>query len=63
MLSAWRLNAKASDVGLVVEISGVPHNSVGAGVPAKNFTRWMAPAMPVFAGMPAPTEFAQAFKN
>ncbi|HBK48352.1 MAG TPA: diguanylate cyclase [Pseudomonas sp.] len=28
---------------------------VGAGVPAKNSTRWLAPAAPVFAGMPAPT--------
>jgi len=24
-------------------------------MPAKNPTRWMAPALPVFAGMPAPT--------
>ncbi|SPO59763.1 protein of unknown function [Pseudomonas inefficax] len=29
---------------------------VGAGVPAKNSTRWLAPAGPVFAGTPAPTE-------
>ncbi|PPB18073.1 hypothetical protein EGJ22_05205 [Pseudomonas sp. p99-361] len=28
---------------------------VGAGVPAKNSTRWLAPAAPVFAGTPAPT--------
>ncbi|MRT61791.1 hypothetical protein FYM84_14355 [Pseudomonas sp. CAH-1] len=28
---------------------------VGAGMPAKNPTRWLAPAAPVFAGMPAPT--------
>ncbi|RRV70492.1 hypothetical protein EGJ15_11345 [Pseudomonas sp. p99-361] len=28
---------------------------VGAGVPAKNSTRWLAPAAPVFAGPPAPT--------
>ena len=28
---------------------------VGAGVPAKNPTRWLAPATPVFAGRPAPT--------
>ncbi|QKK97822.1 hypothetical protein GEV38_18420 [Pseudomonas sp. 13159349] len=28
---------------------------VGAGVPAKNATRYMAPASPVFAGSPAPT--------
>ncbi|SPO54728.1 Type II secretion system protein J (fragment) [Pseudomonas sp. JV551A1] len=30
---------------------GVP---VGAGLPAKQATRWMAPAAPVFAGEPAP---------
>ncbi len=29
--------------------------SVGAGMPAKQATRWMAPASPVFAGAPAPT--------
>ncbi|UPK88378.1 diguanylate cyclase [Pseudomonas sp. A2] len=29
---------------------------VGAGSPAKNPTRCMAPASPVFAGEPAPTE-------
>ncbi|PBJ94771.1 hypothetical protein CMV24_15050 [Pseudomonas plecoglossicida] len=29
---------------------------MGAGMPAKNATRWMAPAAPVFAGTPAPTE-------
>ncbi|RRV69346.1 hypothetical protein EGJ15_12615 [Pseudomonas sp. p99-361] len=28
---------------------------VGAGVPAKNPTLWLAPATPVFAGAPAPT--------
>ncbi|MDH4844508.1 hypothetical protein E8E78_06425 [Pseudomonas sp. BN505] len=36
------------------------HILVGAGVPAKQATRWMAPALPVFAGMPAPTEVAPA---
>ncbi|ORL48480.1 hypothetical protein B7H18_27410 [Pseudomonas putida] len=34
---------------------------VGAGAPAKNLTRCMAPALPVFAGMPAPTVIAQTF--
>ena len=29
---------------------------VGAGVPAKETTRYMAPAAPVFAGAPAPTK-------
>ncbi|RNF75505.1 hypothetical protein EFJ98_03885 [Pseudomonas putida] len=32
---------------------------VGAGLPAKQTTRWMARAMPVFAGKPAPTVIAQ----
>ncbi|UPK86450.1 hypothetical protein E5221_16360 [Pseudomonas sp. A2] len=31
---------------------------VGAGMPAKQATRWMAPAAPVFAGEPAPTGIA-----
>ncbi|APO83766.1 hypothetical protein BL240_20940 [Pseudomonas putida] len=30
--------------------------TVGAGAPAKGLTRCMAPATPVFAGAPAPTE-------
>ncbi|QKL02974.1 hypothetical protein GEV39_17000 [Pseudomonas sp. NY5710] len=34
---------------------------VGAGLPAKQATRWMAPALPVFAGMPAPTGPALAW--
>ncbi|PYC02267.1 hypothetical protein DMX12_11575 [Pseudomonas sp. MB-090624] len=29
---------------------------VGAGVPAKQATRWQAPATPVFAGTPASTK-------
>ncbi len=37
---------------IAIETSAFP---VGAGVPAKNSTRWLAPAAPVFAGMPAPT--------
>ncbi|PKF25442.1 hypothetical protein CW309_16910 [Pseudomonas hunanensis] len=28
---------------------------VGTGLPAKKAARWMAPALPVFAGKPAPT--------
>ena len=31
---------------------------VGAGMPANQATRWMAPAVPVFAGMSAPIEIA-----
>ncbi|AXQ48509.1 MAG TPA: hypothetical protein DGQ94_00625 [Pseudomonas sp.] len=30
---------------------------VGAGLPAKQAPRWMAPAVPVFAGKPAPTKW------
>ncbi|APO81822.1 hypothetical protein BL240_10375 [Pseudomonas putida] len=39
-----------------LEARAVP---VGVGAPAKQATRWMAPALPVFAGMPAPTGTAQ----
>ncbi|QKK96809.1 hypothetical protein GEV38_12835 [Pseudomonas sp. 13159349] len=31
---------------------------MGAGLPAKQAPRWMAPAVPVFAGKPAPTMIA-----
>ncbi|SPO55355.1 protein of unknown function [Pseudomonas sp. JV551A1] len=34
---------------------------VGAGMPAKQATRWLAPATPVFAGAPAPTGIAHSF--
>jgi len=36
---------------------------VGAGAPAKNLTRSLAPAAPVFAGTPAPTECASRSRN
>ncbi len=36
---------------------------MGAGLAAKNQTRWLAPATPVFAGMPAPTGTAAALKG
>ncbi|AJG14306.1 hypothetical protein RK21_02798 [Pseudomonas plecoglossicida] len=35
---------------------------MGAGKPAKNPARWLAPATPVFAGTPAPTGTASALK-
>jgi len=38
-------------------------NPVGAGLPAKNATRCVAPATPVFAGEPAPTGTAHVSKN
>ncbi|RCL25617.1 hypothetical protein C6A77_13510 [Pseudomonas sp. AFG_SD02_1510_Pfu_092] len=38
-----------------------PH--VGAGKPAKQAARWMAPAAPVFAATAAPTGIAPAFGN
>ena len=36
---------------------------VGAGMPANQATRWMAPAAPVFAGAPAPTGSASACRS
>ncbi|PLP94722.1 hypothetical protein CX682_03180 [Pseudomonas sp. FFUP_PS_41] len=35
---------------------------MGAGKPAKNPARWLAPAAPVFAGEPAPTGTVAALK-
>ncbi|NIF27620.1 diguanylate cyclase [Pantoea sp. Tr-811] len=35
--------------------AGAPQFPVGAGLPAKQAPRCMAPASPVFAGKPAPT--------
>ncbi|AZL75722.1 hypothetical protein EI693_22610 [Pseudomonas oryziphila] len=40
--------------------SGAIH--VGAGLPAKQATRYMAPAWPVFAGKPAPTGTSSRLK-
>ncbi|PPB16388.1 hypothetical protein EGJ22_02550 [Pseudomonas sp. p99-361] len=34
---------------------------MGAGEPANQATQWLAPPLPVFAGMPAPTASARAF--
>ncbi|QCI15471.1 hypothetical protein E6B08_13935 [Pseudomonas putida] len=39
---------------------GNGEDPVGAGLPAKQTPRCMAPASPVFAGKPAPTGAAQA---
>ncbi|PBJ96175.1 hypothetical protein CMV24_05425 [Pseudomonas plecoglossicida] len=36
---------------------------MGAGVPANQATRWLAPAAPVFAGKPAPTPTAQVSRS
>ncbi|UPK85589.1 hypothetical protein E5221_11645 [Pseudomonas sp. A2] len=38
-----------------IGIPDTPQIPVGAGLPAKKATRWLAPASPVFAGEPAPT--------
>ncbi|RCL26850.1 hypothetical protein C6A77_11455 [Pseudomonas sp. AFG_SD02_1510_Pfu_092] len=38
-------------------------NFVGAGSPAKQATRWLAPAAPVFAAKAAPTGIAPVFKD
>jgi len=46
--------------GAILVPSAIP---VGAGVPAKQATRWMAPAAPMFAGLPAPTPTAQASRS
>ncbi|RFQ06499.1 hypothetical protein D0O09_00610 [Pseudomonas putida] len=35
---------------------------MGAGLPAKQARPWMAPAVPVFAGKPAPTEYAPGLR-
>ncbi|APO82310.1 hypothetical protein BL240_12965 [Pseudomonas putida] len=42
---------------------GLERSPVGAGSPAKQALRWMAPATPVFAGMPAPTLTVQASRS
>ncbi|PMY79755.1 hypothetical protein C1X72_18395 [Pseudomonas sp. FW306-2-2C-D06B] len=36
---------------------------VGAGAPAKKAPQWMAPALPVIAGKPAPTGTVQASES
>ncbi|RCL25113.1 hypothetical protein C6A77_14925 [Pseudomonas sp. AFG_SD02_1510_Pfu_092] len=36
---------------------------MGAASPAKQATQWLAPAAPVFAGWPAPTELAPVFQK
>ncbi|AVH38595.1 hypothetical protein AL532_20805 [Pseudomonas monteilii] len=36
---------------------------VGAGVPANQAMRWMAPPSPVFAGTPAPTGLASGLRK
>ncbi|PTV63404.1 hypothetical protein DBL03_06865 [Pseudomonas putida] len=64
--SRWRTTAPAPGVPRTVECpswshptdrcrSGCHISPVGAGVPAKQATRCLAPALPVFAGKPAPT--------
>jgi len=45
----------------VWRIASAGGGPVGAGLPAKQATRWMAPAAPVFAGKPAPTGMAHCF--
>ncbi len=50
-----RGRARSHRYGAFLQLTG---DSVGAGLPAKQATRWMAPATPVFAGAPAPTGIA-----
>ncbi|AJG14208.1 hypothetical protein CMV24_23715 [Pseudomonas plecoglossicida] len=45
--------------GLLQKFLSYARPPVGAGSPAKQATRCMAPASPVFAGKPAPTGTAQ----
>ncbi|AVD90946.1 hypothetical protein C4Q27_29200 [Pseudomonas sp. SWI36] len=49
----WHRLCRCSRVNPLLQ--GTGHRIVGAGMPAKKPTRWMAPALPVFAGKPAPT--------
>ncbi|EJT84890.1 malate dehydrogenase [Pseudomonas putida S11] len=57
LIAAWRHKKRPGsyEPGLFCLPGGVGAAFVGAGVPAKNPTRRLAPATPVFAGMPAPT--------
>ncbi|APO85305.1 hypothetical protein BL240_03850 [Pseudomonas putida] len=50
-----------SGISVCPTLQKLARSPVGAGMPAKQATRWMAPAMPVFAGAPAPTEGGVAF--
>ncbi|APO80674.1 hypothetical protein BL240_03855 [Pseudomonas putida] len=44
-----------SGITVCPTLQKLARSPVGAGMPAKQATRWMAPATPVFAGAPAPT--------
>ncbi|SPO56657.1 protein of unknown function [Pseudomonas sp. JV551A1] len=44
------------------QVREVTVDPVGAGLPAKIATRYMAPALPVFAGKPAPTGARAGFQ-
>ncbi len=54
----WHRLCRCSRASPLLQDCANPSSSavpVGAGLPAKQTTRWMAPALPVFAGKPAPT--------
>ncbi len=53
--------SRARPLPQVQHIPSAGEVPVGAGLPAKQATRWMAPAAPVFAGKPAPTGMAHSF--
>ena len=55
-----RGRARSHRYGAFLQLVGGP---VGAGSPAKQATRWMAPAAPVFVGAPAPTGTAQVSES
>jgi len=53
--------SRARPLPQVQRIPSADGVAVGAGMPAKQAARWMAPATPVFAGAPAPTGTAYSF--
>ncbi len=60
----WHRLRRCSRVNPLPQVRRIPSAGgapVGAGMPAKQATRCMAPAAPVFAGKPAPTGTAHSF--
>ncbi|AJG13665.1 hypothetical protein RK21_02157 [Pseudomonas plecoglossicida] len=60
----WHRLRRCSRVNPLPQVQRIPSAGgapVGAGSPAKQATRWRAPATPVFAGAPALTGMAYSF--